>query len=128
MYEVFFCVQGVIQKKVLWTRFHGQVHLLVDGKIHVWFVDTIENTTTNTVESLELEDYPKIVPFEAFKWFWGVQFSISLFLESAFKAFEDKEQREFTSSCSKEQSLLSSLGFGWKEPCPSRHQDNSSHQ
>ena len=55
-------------------------------------MDTIENTTTNTVESLELEDYPKVVPFEAFKWFLGVHFSISLFLESAFKAFEDKEQ------------------------------------
>ena len=70
----------------------------------------MENTTTNTVESLELEDFPKVVPFEEFKWFLGVHFSISSFLESAFKAFEDKEQREFTSS--KEQSLPSSLGFG----------------
>lgn len=36
--------------------------------------------------------YPKIVPFKAFKWFLGVHFSISPFLESAFKAFEDTEQ------------------------------------
>lgn len=42
-------------------------------------MDAIENPTINLMESL-------------LKWFLGVHFSISPFLESAFKAFEDTEQ------------------------------------